>query len=387
MKINRRLLLKSGLLSLTGIHGWSLSSGSSLPPMLDAAGRIYHSPLLREYFPDHLPDRRPLIQIGYNENPYGPSPATCEAIRKAVTDRAGNRYAGPELNELTGLIAQKEGVDKDFILIGPGLSDLLDRTALGFCAGQGNVVSADPTFMSLIQVARLGGAEWKPVPCKEDGNVDLAGVYKAIDSQTRLVYLCNPGNPIGTIISPDKLRDFCTEVSRKVPVFIDEAYLEFAGGATTSMVPLIKEGKNIIVGRTFSKVLGMAGLRTGYLIGQPATLRKIAHGGIGISVTTIRGGIAAMRDTDFQIMTLRKNVEVKGYLCKELDAMGMEYPASYTNFVLFPIRMPGKEFVNRMSEKGIFIRAFDIQNRPWCRVSMGTMDEIRQFVTVLKTLV
>lgn len=389
MKITRRNLLRSGLLSITGmaVSPWVRSeSFSERSIVLDQFGRIYHSPLLREHLPDQLFQKKTMIHIGYNENPYGPSPSTCEAIKQAVTDREGNRYCWNHVNELAGMIAQKEGVKPEQVLMGPGLSDLLDRTALSLCAGSGNIVSIDPTFMSIVEVARAGGAAWKPVPCNEDGTTDLEAVRKAIDPQTRLVYICNPSNPIGTVIDADDLREFCTHTAKNVPVFIDEAYIEFAQGATQSMLPLIHQGHDILIGRTFSKVMGMAGLRVGYLIGQPSTLNKIQNGGLGICLTTVRGAVAALNDTDFQKMTVNRNTEVKEYLCQQLTSLGYRYIPSSTNFVLFPIRSDGKHFVNKMNEKGIFVRAFDIKNRAWCRVSIGTGDEIQQFVTALKSL-
>ncbi len=390
MKINRRNLLKSGVLSIGSMAvAPYLRAGAfaNAPLPLDAAGRIYYSPMVREYFLDEMPEFKSMIRIGANENPYGPPPSAREAIVKAVADGGGNRYSWQEMAVLVGNIAKKEGVAPENIMMGPGSSDLLEKTALVLCANGGNVVSADPTYMSLIRVAESVGASWKAIPCKADWSHDLEAMEKAVDKDTKLVYVCNPNNPVGSLTDTQALMDFCSRVSEKVPVFVDEAYLELAQGATGSMVSLLNKNKNVIVARTFSKIMGMAGLRVGYIAGLKPTLdqiQKITRGGMGISFTSIMAATAALGDTGFQEMSAVENRKVKEYLCTNLKAMGYDYIPSYTNFVIFPIEMNGKEFLKKMSEKGIAVRSFDILNKPWCRVSIGTMDEIRQFVSTLK---
>ncbi len=392
MKINRRNLLKSGVLSIGGMAvAPYLRAGAfaNAPLPLDAAGRIYYSPMVREYFLDEMPEFKSMIRIGANENPYGPPPSAREAIMKAVADGGGNRYSWQEMAVLVGNIAEKEGVAPENIMMGPGSSDLLEKTALVLCADGGNVVSADPTYMSLIRVAESVGASWKAIPCKADWSHDLAAMEKAVDRDTKLVYVCNPNNPVGSVTDTQALMDFCSRVSEKVPVFVDEAYLELAQGATGSMVSLLNKNKNVIIARTFSKIMGMAGLRVGYIAGLKPTLdqiQKITRGGMGISFTSIMAATAALGDTGFQEMTAAENRKVKDYLCSNLKAMGYDYIPSYTNFVIFPIEMNGKEFLKKMSDKGIAVRTFDILNKPWCRVSIGTMDEIKQFAGTLKGL-
>jgi histidinol-phosphate aminotransferase len=135
--------------------------------------------------------------------------------------------------------------------------------------------------------------------------------------------------------------------------------------------------------------MGMAGLRVGYAVAQPEFLdkiQKITRGGMGISHTSVLGAIASFEDTGFQAMTKKLNTECKEYLYENLTKMGYKYIPSYTNFVIFPINMGGKDFLGKMSAKGIMVRAFDIQNKPWCRVSMGTMDEMKSFVKALGEL-
>lgn len=391
-KIDRRNLLKSGLMAIGGMTlAPHLSFGGAfadMPLTLDPENRIYRSPMVREHFLDKKPDLSKMIRIGSNENPYGPPKSAQKAVCESVA--GGNRYAWKEMNDLVEKIAKKEGVSKDYIMMGPGSSDLLEKVALVLFMHGGNIVSADPCYMSLIQVAKSVGATWKAVPVTENQSHDLKAMEAAVDKDTKLVYICNPNNPTGAITTGKDLLDFCSRVSEKVPIFVDEAYIELAVGADTeSMVSLLQKNKNVIIARTFSKIMGMAGIRVGYIAAQPTFIKqieKITRGGMGISYTSIAAASAAMDDSEFQVMTRKLNHEAKTYLLGNLDKMGYKYIPSYTNFVIFPINIPGKEMLAKMTAKNISVRAFDIQNKPHCRVSIGTIDEMKAFVSALGTI-
>ena len=204
----------------------------------------------------------------------------------------------------------------------------------------GNIVSADPSYMSMMNVAKSVGAEWKGVPLKKDWSHDLDAMEAAIDKDTKLVYICNPNNPTGTITSYKALKDFCSRVSERVPIFIDEAYLEFVDGPDgKSMVSLLAEKKNVIVARTFSKIHGMAGLRVGYVAALPSTLeqiQKITRGGMGITVTSIDAAIASFKDVEFQELSKKRNKEARDFTYKKLQDLGYEPVASQTSFMIFP---------------------------------------------------
>nr|WP_295920977.1 histidinol-phosphate transaminase [uncultured Dyadobacter sp.] len=390
--IDRRNLLKSGLMALGGMAiAPHLTAGAfeSMPLSLDPESRIYRSPMVREHFlPADYKAPKIVAKLSSNENPYGPPMSAQKAVAESVKN--GNRYAWKEMYDLIDKIAKKEGVTAEHIMMGPGSSDLLEKVALVTFMKGGNIVSADPCYMSLVSVAKSVGATWKPVPCTADWSHDLKAMEAAIDKDTKLVYVCNPNNPTGAITKGQDLLDFCSRVSEKVPVFVDEAYIELAVGADTqSMVSLLAQKKNVIIARTFSKIMGMAGIRVGYIAAQPeflAGINKITRGGMGISYTSIFAASASLDDKDFQGNTRKLNHEAKTYLYENLDKMGYKYIPSYTNFVLFPISISGKELLTKMTAKGIAVRSFDVQNKPWCRVSIGTMDEMKAFVGALGAL-
>jgi len=322
-----------------------------------------------------------------NENPHGPSDKTKLAIYDTVSK--GNRYGHGYAKKLIEKIALKEGVTPDHIILGPGSSDLLEKTAVSLFMKGGNIVSADPAYMSLIKSAEAMQATWKPVPLKKDWSHDLPAMEAAIDSNTQLVYICNPNNPTGTITPASDLWSFCKEVSKKMVLFVDEAYLEFmeAGPEKKSMVGLIKEGSDIIVARTFSKVHGMAGLRVGYIVGQPETLEKINatyRANMGMNIASMMGALTSMDDKSFIENSIVWNKASRDYVCAELKGMGFSYLPSHTSFVLFPIEMKGKAFLKKMFELGIGVRAFMVHGQDYCRVSMGTMPEMKMFVESLK---
>lgn len=352
---------------------------------LDAYGDIPYSPLFKEYVPEDI--YTPIkVRLSANENPYGPSPKTLEAFKASAVK--GNRYGWFELMDLAEKIAKKEGVTVKNLVMGAGSTELLEKTAQSIFADGGNLVSANPTFMSIVRTTRAMGGEWKPVALTDDWQHDLMELEAAIDDQTKLVYLCNPNNPTGTMTDHKALKAFCSRVSEKVPVFVDEAYMDFLeDGTEKSMISLIKEGKNVMVARTFSKIYGMAGLRVGYLMGQEESLKKIKAStltGFGITAPSVQAALTAMDDADFVKKSRTLNAECREYVYKCLTGMGITYVPSHTSFIIFPLKTHGKSFLSKMTQHGVGVRAFQFYDRDWCRVSMGTLEEMKKFAAALE---
>lgn len=390
--INRRQLLKSGFLAagaMSVLPAYSWSTNKSFPISLDKRGRVIHSPFLREYtlpLKAHL--KVPEVRLHSNENPYGPSPKAVEALREAAV--RGNRYAWETEDEIMEILAKKEGVSTDHIMITPGSTQILQDTAIFFFQNGGNIVTADPTFMTIMRVAQTVGADWKAIPLNSEWAHDLPAMEAATDSETRLIYVCNPNNPTGSMTPVNEMMEFCERMSDRVPVFVDEAYYEFlTPGSQPSAVELIQKGKNVIVARTFSKIHGMAGLRIGYAIGQPETLdkiRKYVIQGMGVSITTMEAARTSLNDTDFQEMARTKNKAARDYTLKALRDRGFEPVESYTSFILFPIAMNGQSFLSKMNDKGVGVRSLAIDNQDYCRVSIGTREEMGQFIDALDSV-
>ncbi|QNL49353.1 histidinol-phosphate aminotransferase family protein [Olivibacter sp. SDN3] len=383
-KINRRNWLKSSLMA---------ASSLTLAPNLawsSSTKKAYGSVIWEIEHPSYYRDSAPALKakLNANENPYGPSESVKRAINEAIS--VGNRYGHSDAAVLIDMIAEKEGVTPDHIMLGPGSTDLLEKTAISRFMKGGNIVSADPSYMSLINTAQAIGADWKAVPLTEDYAHDLPAMETAVDSKTQLVYICNPNNPTGSLTEPNALRDFCSKVSEKAPVFVDEAYLEFLDDPeANSMVDLVAKGKDVIVARTFSKIHSMAGLRIGYVVATPERIKSITdmvRSTMGLCVTSIKGALASMADGDFCAECKTLNTAARNYVCTELDQMGYKYIPSYTNFVIFPLHKDTLEedFMKSMTDNGVGVRLYSFNDEPWCRVSIGTMPEMELFTNVFK---
>lgn len=335
-------------------------------------------------FPNDLSKLR--ARLLANENPYGPSDKAKVAMMEAIS--IGNRYQHMHARKMKEVLAEKEGVTPEHLILGPGSTDLLEKVAITSLLHGGNVVSADPSYMALIKTALAFKAEWKNVPLTPDYAHDLDAMYEAIDDETKLVYICNPNNPTGSLTDATKLSTFCEKASEKTLVFVDEAYLEFLeDGAKSSMVDLITKGKNIIVTRTFSKIHAMAGLRVGYSIGLPETIEAITsmvRDNMGLNVTALVGAMASLEDTAFQENSRRWTKETREFVFSELKTLGYDPIPSYTSFMIFPLRMEGEPYLEQMFAEGIGVRVFEIDGKPWSRVSMGTMKEMELFIDSFK---
>jgi len=322
-----------------------------------------------------------------NENPWGPSPDARLAIMEAAA--SGNRYQHEAASNLRTMIAKFEGVPEDHILLAPGSSDVLEKMAIMHFMNGGNLVAADPAYMSLIKTAVAMKADWKKVRLTDTWAHDLQGMAKAVDKDTKMVYICNPNNPTGTLTDAEDIRSFIREVATQdTTVFVDEAYLEFLPDyKNKSMVSMIREGKNVVVARTFSKVHGMAGLRIGYGVMLPSMLNKVNtiwRGNMSLCKTSLMGAMASLEDTDFQKMSVKGTADAREQTMKGLKKLGFDPVPSYTSFMIFPIAMKGKPFLDAMFAKGVGVRAFDIFGDDYCRVSMGKPEEMDMFLTALE---
>lgn len=386
-KLNRRNWLRKATLA-----GASLAAA---PFALNAApGLLPASASVREILPSlewerGLSSARPKLKARLlaNENPWGPSPNARLAIMEAAA--SGNRYQHEAAGKLRAMIAAYEGVSEDHILIAPGSSDVLEKMAIMHFMDGGNLVAADPAYMSLIKTAMAMKADWKKVRLTDDWAHDLDGMAKAVNKDTKMVYVCNPNNPTGTLTDFADLRSFIRSVATDdTTVFVDEAYLEFLPDhMSKSMVSMIKEGKNVVVARTFSKVHGMAGLRIGYGVMLPSMLERVNtiwRGNMSLCKTSLMGAMASLQDTEFQKESVAGTAAAREQTVAGLKRLGFAPVPSHTSFMIFPIAMKGQAFLDAMFAKGVGVRAFDIFGKDYCRVSMGTPEEMNMFLTALE---
>jgi histidinol-phosphate aminotransferase len=368
---SRRNWLKNALALTTGIPvAVGLSEQLMAAPMSEAEKMLFAS--------GKLPPIK--VRLGSNENPYGPSDRARQAMIQSLSET--NRYPFDYVRELKEILARKEGVTPDHISVGSGSGDLLCATGIAFAMEKGSILSPYPTFTLLMACAELYGAKWDKVDLNEKLQVDYNALASRITPDTKLVFICNPNNPTGTLVDSKVVRVFCEEVSPRVPVFSDEAYLEFLEPAQqVSMVEMVRQGGNVIVSRTFSKIYGLAGCRIGYIVAQPEMIKKITkyQTGIPSNISGVAAAKASLGDLAFMDLSRRKNAEARQHLTSYLKQKGLFYGESLTNFVFFEPKSDATQILNKMLERNIIIRVWDYQGKQWLRVSIGTLEEMKIF--------
>lgn len=323
-----------------------------------------------------------------NENPFGPS----AAAKKAISDSLDTsyQYAFMQMSVLSGKIAAHEGISQNNIMLNSGSTPLLHAAAMHFSKGGKNIITGDPSYEDLPSAAKEHGGNWIKVPLTKEYKLDLDAMEAKVDDNTGLVYICNPNNPTATVVDTQKLKDFCERVSKKTMVFVDEAYIDYLPDPQgTTCISCVKAGQNIIVARTFSKLYGFAGLRCGYIVGLPQTIKMLSiytPGAFNLSALTMAAAIAAYQETDYMKDALQKTIASREYLYTTLKKEGYEYIPSSANFVMFPLKMDGNKFVNEMFKRGVGVRNWKLNGADWCRVSIGRMDEMEAFAAAFKEL-
>ena len=327
-----------------------------------------------------------IILLNGNENAYGPS----AAARKAMTETAGssNRYPDDHVSVLKKQIADFWQVGRENILFGAGSSEFLGLIPLLVSSTKGKIITAEPSYRVWNGQAESFGLEFRRIPVSNDKTLDLGGMMSAIDGDTRMIYVCNPNNPIGNYVEDHLLRNFVTECSKKCMVLVDEAYTEFAD--VPSLKDMAAKNPNIVVAKTFSKIYGLAGARIGYIIAHPGTIKKLSAfqpwPDANISAVTVAAASAALKDQAFVKDCKEKIAQARELCYKTFKELSLEYIPSHTNFILFNIGKIGSDFSQKMQAKNIFVQYRDHFGGKWCRVTMGTIDEMKSFCSALKSI-
>lgn len=378
--INRREWLKTSAL---------LSSLMVASPVAFAKEHISSTPKINPFTGQWLTApslEKVKARLSSNENPFGPSKKAIEALQNALPD--ANRYAFKQAEELEKMIADYHGVAPENVVLGAGSLELLTLMGNTFGAREGAVLTAFPTFEPLMRVMMQLNCDWQQVNVNVKGETDFDAIGKEANNNTRLIYLVNPNNPTGTQSDTAKIKDFCRRMAEHVPVFVDEAYNEYLDNHPAhTMISLLKEGVPVTIARTLSKAHGFAGLRVGYLIGPVSMIERMKT--YRPWVTTLSGpSIAAAKatllDEDILNITREKNAEARSYTVENLTRIGYKPFESKTNFVFFPLQISGEDYINKMSNEGIQVSAWEYDDKSWGRVSIGTKEEMKIFIDAMK---
>ena len=326
------------------------------------------------------------IRLNSNENAYGPG----DAARKAILDSLSeaNRYPRVFIAQLKEEIAKRERLTPEHVLITAGSTELLGLAGLYFGLHGGELLACHPTFDFMMMYAERIGCKWARTHLDEDHQYDLNALSKLTSANTKLIFICNPNNPTGVDIPANTLKSFCEEYASQYPVFVDEAYLELSpNGHFSSMASLISSHPKLIVGRTFSKVHGLAGMRIGYALAQPDIIKGMADLHIGraitLSVPAAAAALASLNDSAFETFSRGKIIEDRTMVRASFDKWGVEYLPSAANFLFFKNDKFSMDPVKALAQDNIFIRSYDYLPG-WSRVSIGTTEEMTAFVNAAR---
>ncbi|MFD0586916.1 histidinol-phosphate transaminase [Paenibacillus sp. GCM10027627] len=325
-----------------------------------------------------------VIKLASNENPYGFS----NEAKSAMIEEMSNSHIYPDgaSIELTAAVAAKFGVSANQLIFGTGSSDIILMTARAFLVPGDETVMADETFSQYKHNAEIENATIVEVPLK-DGKHDLPAMLASITEATKVVWLCNPNNPTGTIVSDSELAAFLDAVPNHVLVVLDEAYREFVDDADYSDgVELLKKHNNLLVLRTFSKVYGLASLRIGYGVGHPDVIRVINQVREPFNTTRLAQAAAkaALADDAFIAFCKEQNRKGISYMGKEFDRLGLSYFPAHGNFILVDAKRPSGDVFEALMRRGVIVKGRWAKYPTYIRVSVGTPEQNEKFVKALE---
>lgn len=341
----------------------------------------FASPAEQYVLPDL--DDSPIL-LRSNENPYGPSLLARTAMAKSIN--TSNRYGWKLWPELITLIAKKNNVSDNNITLGAGSTEILDLVLQYTASKKGNFIMADNTFDYWTAPYEKLRLKKITVPLTQDKKHDLPAILKAIDSETKMIYICNLNNPTGTICNREELVSFINEASKKAIVFVDEAYIDFT--KEQSLTNLVMENKNVIITKTFSKMYGLAGARIGYAVAHSATIDEIntfkSTPNMSVSVVSATAAIASLNDENFIRQVYTSNEEVKNYTIEQLTQLNLKCITSYSNFVYFSLENYKKDYFKQLENHNIQGTRIYEENGKWTRITIGTQKEMQRFIAAIK---
>ena len=325
------------------------------------------------------------VKLASNENPLGPSPLAIEALRKAVMEV--HRYPDGGGYYLHKKLSERLRVSPDQIILGAGSTDLIDLVAKTLLyAGDSGITSYGSFPMYYIAI-RATGARLIEVPQK-GYQIDLDGIARAIEPGTKLIYLANPNNPTGTFFSADDFEEFLDKIHEDVLVILDEAYFDYVDRPDYSRsIALVREGRNLLVLRTFSKVYGLAGLRIGYGVGPSELLEELNKLRLpfNTSIGAQAAALAALDDFEHVKRSVDSNRAGLAQLAKGLADLGLEFVPSVGNFVLVELDGDADAVAQELMKQGVIVRPMRWMGFPSAiRVTVGTAEENRIFLSALE---
>ncbi|XID94327.1 histidinol-phosphate transaminase [Paenibacillaceae bacterium WGS1546] len=324
-----------------------------------------------------------VVKLASNENPFGCSPKAKEAIVRELENVS--IYPDGAAVELTNALAERHGVKPDQIIFGAGSDEVILMIARAFLLPGDETIMADQTFPQYKHNVQIENATIVEVPLKE-GTHDLFAMLGKVTDKTKVVWVCNPNNPTGTINTADEVEWFLSKVPAHVLVVLDEAYCEYIDDPSyPDGLSLLEKYPNVILLRTFSKIYGLASLRIGYGIGRPDVVRSINQ--VREPFNTSRFGqaaaLAALQDEDFIAYCREENKKGLAYLNEAFETLGLKAFPAYGNFVMVDVKRPAQQVFDALLRKGIIVRAGHVKYPTCIRITVGSREQNGKVVEAL----
>jgi histidinol-phosphate aminotransferase len=325
-----------------------------------------------------------IIKLASNENPLGPSPRVQAAMQKALA--GANLYPDGGGFYLRAALAEKLQIPPESLILGNGSNEIIEFVGHAFLGPEAEMVTSENAFIAYRLVASLFGAKTVAVADCEH-RFDLDAILQAITPRTRLVFIANPNNPTGTLVRQEAIDRFMERAPGDIVVVFDEAYFEYLDEPPDTL-RFVREGRNVIVLRTFSKIHALANARLGYGIARPELIRVLQKTREPFNTSGIAqaGALAALADREHQAETKRVTDEGRKYLEREFGALGLTFVPGEANFVLVSVG-DGNATFRALLRRGVIVRALSGYNFPeWVRISVGTMEENRKCIAALRAV-
>jgi histidinol-phosphate aminotransferase len=327
-------------------------------------------------------DAGEIIKLASNENPLGPSPRAMAAMRAAIANT--QLYPDGGAFYLRHALAEKLNVALENIIIGNGSNEIIEFLAHAFLKPGDGIVTSEHAFIAYKIIARVLGARTIEAPSRHHGH-DLDAMLAAINDRTELIFIANPNNPTGTSLSAEAIDDFLERVPPKLIVVFDEAYYEFVDHPA-DLLPYVRDGRNVVVLRTFSKIHGLAGVRVGYGIARAELIEVLHKTREPFNVNSIGqiGALAALGDEEHQRRTKEITDEGRSFFEAQFAGLNLPFIPSKGNFILVNVG-DGLAVFRAMLERKVIVRAMKGYNLPeWVRITIGTMEQNKKCLAALR---
>jgi histidinol-phosphate aminotransferase len=327
------------------------------------------------------------IKLASNENPLPPSERVQKAIAAALGDL--NRYPDGSGFYLRQALAKKHGLTSDHVVLGNGSNELIELLVRAFLRPGDEAVVPHPSFVVYPMIVQASGGIRVMVMLK-DYKLDLDAMARAITPMTKLVFIANPNNPTATMVTADEVEAFMHKVPERTIVVFDEAYIEFALGPDfPDSLAYVKQGRKVVVLRTFSKAASLAGLRVGYAVADPDAISLMNRIRQPFNVNSLAqaAALAALEDESHILECVRMIEAGRHYLYDEFKALGLKYVPARANFILVDVGRSAADIYQKLLLQGVIVRpmtSFGMESA--LRVTVGTPGENRRLIKALKTV-